>query len=107
MENETQILIYEKEDGGSEFQVKLINNTIWLSQMQMAELFDKDTDTIGLHLKNIFKSGELEQESTTEDYSVVRKEGKRNVNRRIKHYNLDAIVRVFLKKFKWENYCSC
>ena len=79
MENETQILIYEKEDGGSEFQVKFINNTIWLSQMQMAELFDKDTDTIGLHLKNIFKSGELEQELTTENYSVVRKEGKRNV----------------------------
>ena len=79
MEKETQLLIYEKEDGGSEFQVKFINNTIWLSQMQMAELFDKDTDTIGLHLKNIFKSGELEQELTTENYSVVRKEGKRNV----------------------------
>jgi hypothetical protein len=94
MKNETQILIYKKEDGNSEFQVKLINNTIWLSQKQMAELFDKDSDTIGLHLKNIYKSGELDQDSTTEDYSVVRREGKREVNRKIKHYNLDAIISV-------------
>ena len=94
MKKETHILIYEREDGNSEFQVKLVNNTIWLSQKQMAELFDKDSDTISLHLKNIYKSGELEQDSTTEDYSEVRKEGKREVNRRIKHYNLDAIISV-------------
>jgi len=56
--------------------------------MQMAELFGKDSDTISLHLKNIYNSGELEQDSTTEDYSVVRKEGKREVKRSIKHYNL-------------------
>lgn len=94
MKKETQILIYKREDGNSEFQVKLIDNTIWLSQMQMAELFDKDSDTISLHLKSIYNSGELEQDSTTEDYSVVRKEGKREVKRRIKHYNLDAIISV-------------
>jgi len=94
MKKETQILIYRREDGSSEFQVKLIDNTIWLSQMQMAELFGKDSDTISLHLKNIYNSGELEQDSTTEDYSVVRKEGKREVKRSIKHYNLDAIISV-------------
>jgi len=94
MKKETQILIYRREDGNSEFQVKLIDNTIWLSQMQMAELFGKDSDTISLHLKNIYNSGELEQDSTTEDYSVVRKEGKREVKRSIKHYNLDAIISV-------------
>lgn len=94
MKKESQILIYKRKDGNSEFQVKLIENTIWLSQMQMAELFDKDSDTISLHLKNIYNSGELEQGSTTEDYSVVRKEGKREVKRRIKHFNLDAIISV-------------
>ena len=60
----------------------------------MAELFDKDSDTIGLHLKNIFKSGELDELSTTEFFSVVRMEGKRKVKRRIKFYNLDAIISV-------------
>jgi len=94
MKKETQILIYKREDGNSEFQVRLIDNAIWLSQMQMAELFGKDSDTISLHLKNIYNSGELEQDSTTEDYSVVRKEGKREVKRSIKHYNLDAIISV-------------
>lgn len=58
----------------------------------MAELFGKDSDTIGLHLKNIYKSGELEQDSTTEKYSVVRQEGKREVKRKIQFYNLDAII---------------
>jgi hypothetical protein len=60
----------------------------------MAELFDKDSDTIGLHLKNIYKSGELEEISTTEKYSVVRQEGKRKVRREINFYNLDAIISV-------------
>ena len=60
----------------------------------MAELFNRDSDTIGLHLKNIFTSGELEQEATTEKYSVVQKEGKREVKRQITFYNLDAIISV-------------
>lgn len=72
MKEESQILIYEREDGNSEFQVLFVDSTIWLSQKEMAELFDKDSDTIGLHLKKIYKSGELEQGSTTEKYSVVR-----------------------------------
>jgi len=94
MEKKSQIVIYLEEDGNSEFQVKLVDGTIWLSQKQMAELFDKDSDTIGLHLKNIYKSGELEQHSTTDKYSVVRQEGKRQVNRNLKFYNLDAIISV-------------
>jgi prophage maintenance system killer protein len=57
-------------------------------------LFDKDSDTIGLHLKNIFTTGELEESSTTEEYSVVQKEGTRNVKRKIRHYNLDAVISV-------------
>lgn len=89
-----QIEIYQSEDGQIQIQVSLEKDTIWLSQAQMAELFDKDSDTIGLHLRNIYKSGELEKSATTEESSVVRQEGKRQVNRKIKSYNLDAIISV-------------
>ncbi len=93
MEN-SEIKIYKTPDGKTSIEVKLEKETVWLSQKQMAELFDKDSDTIGLHLKNIYKSGELEELSTTEKYSVVRQEGKRKVKRQIKFYNLDAIISV-------------
>lgn len=75
-------------------EVRLIQETVWLSQKQMAELFEKDSDTIGLHLKNIYKESELDENSTTEFFSVVQSEGKRTVNRNIKFYNLDAILSV-------------
>jgi len=91
---ESDIRIYQSEDGQTEVQVKFDNETVWLSQRQMAQLFDKDTDTIGLHLKNIFESGELDEISTTEESSVVQKEGKRNIKRKLKLYNLDAIISV-------------
>ncbi len=92
--NESSIQIYRLDNGATEIEVKLDQDTIWLSQKQIAELFDKDSDTIGLHLKNIYSTGELKEFSTTEDYSVVQKEGTRNVRRKIKHYNLDAIISV-------------
>ena len=91
---ESAIQIYRLDNGATEIEVKLDQDTIWLSQKQIAELFDKDSDTIGLHLKNIYSTGELEEFSTTENYSVVQKEGSRNVRRKIKHYNLDAIISV-------------
>jgi len=91
---ESEIVIYQSSEETAEIQVRLEGETIWLSQKQMADLFEKDTDTIGLHLKNIFKSGELEDNSTTEKYSVVQDEGNRKVKRNIKHYNLDAIISV-------------
>ena len=90
----SEIKIYKTPDGKTSIEVKLEKDTVWLSQKQMAELFDKDTDTIGLHLRNIYNSGELEEKSTTEKYSVVRKEGNRTVKRQIKFYNLDAIISV-------------
>jgi len=91
---EAEIVIYKSEEGDPEIQVKLEGDTIWLSQKQMAELFEKDTDTIGLHLNKIFQTGELEEKSTTEEYSVVQMEGTREVKRKIKHYNLDAVISV-------------
>jgi len=86
--------IFRLPNGKTEIAVRLENETVWLSQKQMSELFDKDADTIGLHLKNIFSSNELDEESTTEDFSVVQIEGQRKVTRKIKHYNLDAIISV-------------
>jgi prophage maintenance system killer protein len=92
--NSSEIKIYQVEGGQTEIEVKLSDETVWLSQKQMAELFDKDADTIGLHLKNIYKSGELQEAATTEDSSVVQIEGKRKVKRKIRVYNLDAIISV-------------
>ncbi len=89
-----QIEIYQTEDGKTQIQVRLEKDTLWLSQAQMGELFGKDSDTIGLHLKNIYKSGELEKAATTEESSVVRLEGKRQVRRKIRFYNLDAVISV-------------
>lgn len=63
--------IFRLPNGKTEIAVRLESETVWLSQKQMSELFDKDTDTIGLHLRNIFSSNELDEESTTEDFSVV------------------------------------
>lgn len=91
---DSEIEIYQSEDGITEVQVRFDDETVWLSQKQMAHLFDKDTDTIGLHLRNIYKSGELDTESTTEESSVVQQEGKRRVKRKLNLYNLDAIISV-------------
>ena len=91
---ESEIKIYQTVDGQTKIDVKFDNETVWLSQKQMAQLFEKDSDTIGLHLKNIYQSGELEELSTTEESSVVQQEGKRQIKRKIKLYNLDAIISV-------------
>ena len=80
-----------KEDG---IQVMYQNDTIWCTQKAMAILFDCSTDNIGLHLKNIYASQELQKEATTEFFSVVQTEGERQVNRKTQFYNLDAIISV-------------
>jgi hypothetical protein len=86
------IVFYEGPGGVVE--VRLERDSVWLTQKQMAELFDTSTDNVGLHLKNIYHEEELEEGATAEDYSVVQQEGKRQVRRSLKHYNLDAIVSV-------------
>lgn len=87
-----QLLIFEAENGP--VQVRLEGETVWLSQAQMAELFGTSSDNVSLHLKNIYKEQELQEAATAEDFSVVRQEGKRQVRRQLKHYNLDAIISV-------------
>jgi len=89
-----EVLVYEAPDGGVRVEVKLNRDTVWLTQRQMADLFDTSTDNVGLHLKNIFTDSELEEAATTEDFSVVQSEGKRRVRRQVTHYNLDAIISV-------------
>jgi len=95
--DELGIRIFQTKDKSTEIQVVVQSDSVWLSQKQMSELFEKDSDTIGLHLRNIYKSGELVEKATTEKYSVVQKEGNRNVKRTIKLYNLDAIISVGYK----------
>ncbi|MFA4830555.1 MAG: RhuM family protein [Patescibacteria group bacterium] len=86
-----QIIIYNTEDGQTKIEVKMENETVWLSQKQMAELFDCSADNISLHLKNVFKEAELSENSVAEEYSVTAADGK---NYLVKHYNLDAIISV-------------
>lgn len=88
-----QLVIYQPDDGSAVL-VRLEGNTLWLTQRQLAELFATSTDNISLHLKNIYSQGELAETATTEDFSVVQKEGQRSVSRKVKHYNLDAIISV-------------
>ncbi|MEN8258548.1 MAG: virulence protein RhuM/Fic/DOC family protein [Thermodesulfobacteriota bacterium] len=90
----SEVIIYKQEGQAVEVRLDGKQDTIWLTQRQMGELFDKDSDTIGLHLKNIYKSGELDENTTTEQSSVVRQEGKRQVKREINFYNLDAVISV-------------
>jgi prophage maintenance system killer protein len=89
-----EIVVYEAADGGVRVEVVVGDETVWLTQMQMADLFETSTDNVGLHIKNAYAEGELEEGATTEDSSVVRSEGGRQVRRRIRRYNLDVIISV-------------
>src|SRR5690606_9341449 len=89
-----EIVLYQAPGGDVRLEVRLDRETVWLSQRQMAEIFDTSTDNVGLHLKNVFGEGELDEAANTEEYSVVQTEGRRQVRRQVKHYNLDAIISV-------------
>jgi len=91
MEKSKDIILYTSEDGRAKLQVSIDGETVWLSQKQMAELFQCSSDNIGLHLKNIFKDGELEESSVTEEYSVTAADGKEYQNESF-YYNYRAIV---------------
>lgn len=94
MANEFRFLIYNSPEEDVSINAVVKDETIWLSQKAMAELFDCSPDNISLHLKNIYSDGELSENATTEDFSVVQQEGRRNVTRNIRFYNLDAIISV-------------
>ena len=92
--DESNILLHETDEGKINVDVILKDETIWLTKKSMSELFECSTDNVGLHLKNIYNDQELDIDSTTEKFSVVRKEGNRNVKRKLDFYNLDAIIAV-------------
>ena len=92
--NEIQFLLYNTPDKNIKVNVIVKDETLWLTQKAMAELFDCSTDNISLHLKNIYNDGELNEISTVEEFSVVQREGNRDVRRKTKFYNLDAIISV-------------
>lgn len=90
----TEFLIFQIEGKEQGVEVYYKDKTVWCTQKAMGMLFDCSTDNIGLHLKNIYESGELQEEATTEKISVVRQEGNRTVNRTLQFYNLDAVISV-------------
>ena len=89
-----EIVIYQSEDGKTQLDVKLEGETVWLTQAQMSELFQTDRTVINRHIRNIYKSGELEEEATCAKNAQVRMEGSRKVSRSIPYYNLDMIISV-------------
>ena len=91
---ENKIIIYQSEDGQTQIDVRLENDTVWLTQAQMVELFQTTKQNVSLHVGNVFKEGELEQKSTVKEFLTVQTEGKRAVSRTVKYYNLDVIISV-------------
>ena len=90
--SETPVALYQTEDGTVRVSALVQDETLWLMQVAMAVLFDCSPENVIQHLKNIFGDGELDESSTAKDFLVVRQEGKRQVSRTLKHYNLDAII---------------
>ena len=94
MHSNNQIVIYQSEDGQTQVDVRLENETVWLTQAQMVELFQTTKQNVSLHVGNVFKEGELAEKSTVKEYLTVQKEGERKVSRKVKYYNLDVIISV-------------
>ena len=90
----SEFLLYQTEDGQTRVQVRVLDETIWLTQKQLAELFQKDVRTINEHIQNVFEEGELEREPTIRKFRIVQLEGSRQVEREVEHYNLDVIISV-------------
>ena len=90
-ENNTELIIYQTEDGKTKIDVHMENETVWLSLDQMAELFQRDKSTISKHIKNIFAEGELTREAVVANFATTATDGK---TYQVDHYNLDVIISV-------------
>ena len=90
--NENNIIIYQDEDGVTKVSVRLVDEDIWLTQNQIAEIYKTTKQNISLHIYNIYKDNELEKDSTNKKFLLVQNEGNRDVKRNIDHYNLDMII---------------
>ncbi len=89
-----EVIVYESGDGEARVDVRFEGETVWLTQRQMAEVFQSTPQNIVMHLRNVFSSKELDAESTSKDFLIVQSEGQRTVRREVRHYNLDAIISV-------------
>lgn len=87
-----EIVIYQSDDGNTRVEVKFTGDTVWLSQQQMAELYQTTRPNVVQHIKNIYADGELNEEATCKNFLQVRQEGSRQVTREIPFYNLDMIM---------------
>lgn len=94
MNEKNRMVIFQSADGSIQIDVKMEQETVWLSLDQMAELFDKNKSTISRHIKNVFEEGELQTDSTVANFATVQQEGGRSVERDITYYNLDVIISV-------------
>lgn len=102
MQNETGILIYQTEEGNTKIDVRLENETVWMTQKAIAELYQRAITTINEHIKNVVKL--LDDQIYLKYYTVVRKEGSRKIKRRILHYNLDVIFNVAIRGQYFEEF---
>jgi hypothetical protein len=89
-----EVILYQTEDGRTRLQVRLQGETVWLTQAQLAELFQRDKSVISKHIRNVFAEGELKPEATVAKFATVQTEGGRDVARHVEFYNLDAIIAV-------------
>jgi hypothetical protein len=94
MSPENPIIMYQSQDGKTRIEVKVQEETVWLNQSQMADLFQTTKQNISSHISNVFKEGELLEQATVKNYLTVQKEGERKVSRDVTHYNLDVIIAV-------------
>lgn len=89
-----EVILYEREDGAPALRVRLEAETVWLSQQQIADLFQTSRENVTMHLRNVYDEGELRRAATSKDLLQVRREGIRTVRRKVAHYNLDAVISV-------------
>jgi hypothetical protein len=94
MENKGEIIIYKAEDGHSQLDVRLEQETIWLTLNQISSLFNKDKSVVSRHIKNIYTEKELVRKPTVAFFATVQKEGKRTITRNVEYFNLDLIISV-------------
>ena len=93
-EPQSQVLLYQASDGATRLEVRMEDETVWLSQNQMVELFQTTKQNVSLHIQNLFAEGELDRTATVKEYLTVQQEGRRQVSRSVEHYNLDVIISV-------------
>ena len=90
----SELILYQTEDGGTRLEVRMEGETVWLTQGQMAELFQTSVPNVSMHIRNVFQEGELQRPATVKEFLTVQREGNREVRRALEHFNLDEKFRV-------------